>query len=354
MVSSPAPHRGNLATSNPVEAGRQRSVLAALIASVAPQGSDALADALLAEFRTLGRIWTQTPEGLARILGAASPITDLILNARTAAIEAMAGDLRGIVIDPFSATLRQYLSACMGFLPDEVLRVLFLDRSRCLIADEQLQNGSLAQLALSPRTIFRRALEHNAAGLILVHNHPSGDPTPSKEDIVATRQLDQIGRALDVQIIDHIVVAASQTHHIMNREVIAGTRPEATTYTLRSPDSDPRWGDGDAAVANARATARRMLLRRQLIGAEELFGDPAWEMLIDLFIHEAEGKPLSISSLCVTSSIPMSSALRLVQKLCDAGILLRMPDLMDGRRSFIRLAPAVSHRIRAYFEAGPE
>lgn len=75
---------------------------------------------------------------------------------------------------------------------------------------------------------------------------------------------------------------------------------------------------------------RRRILRRQLIGAKELFGEPAWEMLIDLFIHEGEGRPLSTSDLCVTSTIPMSSALRLVQKLCDAGLVDRTPDLMDA------------------------
>lgn len=110
----------------------------------------------------------------------------------------------------------------------------------------------------------------------------------------------------------------------------------------------------DRALENARASTRRRLLRRQLIGADELFGEPAWEMLIDLFVHACERKPISISSLCVTSSIPMSSALRLTQRLCDAGILLRLPDRMDGRRSFIRLQPVIAHRMRAYFEAGPE
>ncbi|WP_412177504.1 JAB domain-containing protein [Sphingobium indicum] len=61
----------------------------------------------------------------------------------------------------------------MGSLPDEVLRILFLDASYRLIADEQLHHGSVRQLELYPRTIFRRAIEHGATGLILVHNHPT-------------------------------------------------------------------------------------------------------------------------------------------------------------------------------------
>src|SRR3546814_12431171 len=94
---------------------------------------------------------------------------------------------------------------------------------------------------------------------------------------------------------------------------------------------------------------RRRILRRQLIGAEELFGEPAWEMLIDLFIHEGEGKPLSISDLFVTSTIPMSSALRLVQKLCNTGLVDLTPDLMDAARSLVRPRPTTAHRLHDYF-----
>ncbi|AQA00636.1 DNA repair protein RadC [Sphingopyxis sp. QXT-31] len=99
---------------------------------------------------------------------------------------------------------------------------------------------------------------------------------------------------------------------------------------------------------------RRRLLRQQLLGAPELFGDPAWEMLVDLFIHECERKPISVTSLCVTPSIPMSSAIRLCQKLCDANLIRRKPDLYDGRRVFVELNPDVSHRLRAYFLAGSD
>lgn len=266
----------------------------------------------------------------------------------------MAGELHGIAIDPFSPSLRRYLIASMGSLSSEVLRVLFLDASRRLIADEQLQHGTLNQLSLHPRTIFRRALEHNAAGVILVHNHPSGDPAPSAADIEVTRRLDQIGQSLEVEIVDHIIVTTAYAHHIMNKDILRGTSPRSWSYTLRNSTGSRPPDAMDLALANARIAVRRRFLRQQLIGAPELFGDPAWEMLVDLFIHQCEGKELSISSLCVTVSISMSSALRLVQKLCDAGILRRIPDPVDGRRSIIRLAPEIAHRLRAYFGEGAE
>ncbi|MGQ2936869.1 MAG: hypothetical protein ACT6RK_22505, partial [Sphingopyxis sp.] len=90
----------------------------------------------------------------------------------------------------------------------------------------------------------------------------------------------------------------------------------------RSPDwrSAP---DAGLALDNAQKAARRRLLRRQLVGAHELFGEPAWDMLIDLFIHEAQAKPVSTSSLCIASGLPMSSALRLLQRLCDTGLVTR-------------------------------
>jgi DNA repair protein RadC len=245
--------------------------------------------------------------------------------------------------------LRDYLILGMGSLPDEHLRVLFLDGRQHLLADEQLQRGTLARLALYPRTIFRRALELNAAGIILVHNHPSRDPTPSEHDIEVTRQLERVGRALEIELVDHIIVADGGTHRI---RISQAERQRARTgfSLLRSPNPAAA---SDIALENAKATLRRRMLREQLFGAPELFGDPAWEMLIDIFIHECEGNPLPVSSLCVTPSIPMSSALRLCQKLCDAGIINRTPDPSDGRRSFVSLAPETAHRIRAYFEEGP-
>ncbi len=259
----------------------------------------------------------QSPEALTKVLGSQSSVVSLLLQARAVAIESLAGDIRGIAIDPFDRRLRQYLIMSMGSLSDERLRILFLDGARHLIADEVVQSGSLAQLSI--------------LSLIQI-----------------------IGRSLNVEIIDHIVVTSTHCHHVVSDDTLAGRPVPSASFTLRSPEGPARTDHGDIALANAKAAMRRRLLRQQLIGAPELFGDPAWEMLIDLFVHECERKRLSISALCVTSSIPMSSALRLAQRLCDAGITRRVPDPIDGRRTFIRLDPVIAHRIRAYFEAGAE
>jgi len=265
--------------------------------------------------------------------------------------ETLRADLADRRIDSLDTGLRRYLTASMGSLTEEHLRVFFLDADRTLVADEQLQQGTLAHMAIYPRTIFRRALELNAAAIILVHNHPSGDPTPSADDIKTTSLLDELGQSLDIELLDHIVVTATQTHHMRHRKTKTVPAPRARSLLLRSPRPAD---EEDRILGNARTAMRRHILRRQLVGAPELFGDPAWDMLLDLFVHECEGRRLSMSSLCAATALPESSAMRLAQRLCDAGLLRRLPDPSDGRRSFMAIAPEIAHRLRAYFAEGPD
>ena len=336
--------------------------MARLVAAVEPEHCEHIAAALLDEFRNLATLWSQTAEAIGRITGDRPAVTAVLTSAREAMLELLGSRVASGAVDPFSPALRDYLIASMGSLPDERLRILFLDGARGLIADEEVQRGTLAQLAFYPRTIFRRALEHNAAALIVVHNHPSGDHRPSEEDVLATRRLDQIGRALDVQILDHIVVTAHQIHHIMSDDMIAGAEARTSSVTLRSSgdlpeeEGEEKEEEEDAAriLENARCALRRRMLRRQLLGSPELFGEPAWDMLLDLFIHECEARPLAMSSLCISAEMPTSSAMKLIQRLCDAEILERIPDPHDGRRSLMRIVPGVAHRLRAYFAEGTE
>lgn len=90
--------------------------------------------------------------------------------------------------------------------PCEILYALFLDNQHRLLAMEELARGSLREAPLYPREIVRRAFEHNAAALILAHNHPSGDPTPSGADQQATRQLAQALLPLDIRLLDHLII----------------------------------------------------------------------------------------------------------------------------------------------------
>lgn len=107
------------------------------------------------------------------------------------------------------ALLLDYLRGQLGHERREVLRVLYLDARLALLTDEIAGIGSIRQVPAYPREIIRRALEIGAAAVIPVHNHPSGDPTPSPEDIELTHRLAGVARELDLQVPDHLIVTQS-------------------------------------------------------------------------------------------------------------------------------------------------
>lgn len=107
--------------------------------------------------------------------------------------------------------LVDYCTAAMGRSPHEEFRVLFLNRKNVLIADEVLNRGTVDHTPVYPREILKRALELSASALILVHNHPSGDPTPSRADIEMTREIVAAARTLKLAVHDHIVVGRGGT-----------------------------------------------------------------------------------------------------------------------------------------------
>jgi DNA repair protein RadC len=95
----------------------------------------------------------------------------------------------------------------MGFEEREQFRVLFLDRKNNLLTDEVQQKGTVDHAPVYPREVARRSIELNATAVILVHNHPSGDPTPSRVDIAMTKEVVAAAKAVGVAVHDHIVIA---------------------------------------------------------------------------------------------------------------------------------------------------
>ena len=104
------------------------------------------------------------------------------------------------------STLMEYCKTAMAHRETEQFRILFLDRKNVLIADEEQAKGTVDHVPVYPREVVKRALELNASALILVHNHPSGDPTPSRSDIDMTRQIEQAAKAVGITVHDHVIV----------------------------------------------------------------------------------------------------------------------------------------------------
>lgn len=118
------------------------------------------------------------------------------------------------------STVREYLSLALGAREHEVFAALFLDAQHRVIAVEELFRGTLAQTSVYPREVVKAALRHNAAALILAHNHPSGVAQPSQADELLTRSLSEALALVDVKVLDHFIVAGNQTLSFAERGLL--------------------------------------------------------------------------------------------------------------------------------------
>jgi DNA repair protein RadC len=150
------------------------------------------------------------PEAAAQIAGDRR-VAELISRVRETHLHALRLPLADRPILSSSSSVVDYLHGKLAHRANECLHVLFLDTRNHLLCDEEAASGSVAAVALHPRAILRRALEIGATALVLVHNHPSGNPTPSIADVEATRRLVVAATSLDIRIHDHLVVARGGT-----------------------------------------------------------------------------------------------------------------------------------------------
>ena len=165
-----------------------------------------IAKALIARFGSFAEVLAARPERLAEVSGiglaAATDIKIVEAAGRRVARSAIEGR-RNL---GSSTAVLAYCRAAMAFMDHEEFRILFLDKKNQLLADEVQGVGTVDHAPVYPREVMRRALELGATALILVHNHPSGDPSPSTADIAMTTQIATLGKALNVVVHDHLVV----------------------------------------------------------------------------------------------------------------------------------------------------
>ncbi len=133
---------------------------------------------------------------------------------------------RRLILDPGAARPRvcspgdaATLVMDMGLLPREALRVLLLDTKNQVVAAPVVYQGSINTVVVRAGELFREAVRHNAASLILAHNHPSGDPTPSPEDIAVTRAVVAAGRLLAIDVLDHLVIGRGRFVSLKERDL---------------------------------------------------------------------------------------------------------------------------------------
>jgi len=165
-----------------------------------------LAKALIAKFGSFAEVISAPESRLREVKGlGASAVTDLKIVQAAASRLARGQVQRKPVLSSWSAVL-DYCRTAMAFEDKEQFRILFLDKRNQLIADERQQTGTVDHTPVYPREVVKRALELSATAIILVHNHPSGDPTPSRADIQMTQSILEIAKPLGISVHDHIIV----------------------------------------------------------------------------------------------------------------------------------------------------
>jgi DNA repair protein RadC len=165
-----------------------------------------LAKELIAKFGSFAEVLAAAPQRLSEIKGIGeAAITDLKIVQAAAGRLARGQVKKRPVLSSWTAVL-DYCRTTMAFADKEQFRVLFLDKRNQLIADELQQTGTVDHTPVYPREVVKRALEVSATAIILVHNHPSGDPTPSRADIQMTQSIVEIAKPLGIAVHDHIIV----------------------------------------------------------------------------------------------------------------------------------------------------
>jgi len=181
-----------------------------LFRAIPRQDVKPLARELLDTFGDFNRVVTATPARLLMVKGVGEAVVQELKIVEAAAQRMMrARVMNRPVLSSWDALL-DYCHTAMAHRETEQFRILFLDRKNVLIADEEQAKGTVDHVPVYPREVVKRGLELNASALILVHNHPSGDPTPSDADISMTHQIQDAARVLGITLHDHLIIGKSR------------------------------------------------------------------------------------------------------------------------------------------------
>lgn len=178
----------------------------ALFAAIPRRDVKPLAKTLIARFGSFADVIAAAPERLMEVDGIGEATVTALKVIQAAALRLSRSQVLNRPALSSWTALIDYCTAAMAREANEEFRILFLDRKNVLIADEVQARGTVDHTPVYPREIVKRALELGASAFILVHNHPSGDPTPSQADIAMTREIANAAKALKIALHDHLVI----------------------------------------------------------------------------------------------------------------------------------------------------
>jgi DNA repair protein RadC len=165
-----------------------------------------LAKELLAKFGSFAEVISAPPKRLAEVEGLGEAAITEFKVVQAAAQRLVKGRVKKRTVLSSWSSVLEYCRTTQAFAEKEHFRILFLDKRNQLIADEVQQSGTVDHTPVYPREVVKRALELSSTAIILVHNHPSGDPTPSRADIQMTQAIVDVAKPLGINVYDHIIV----------------------------------------------------------------------------------------------------------------------------------------------------
>ncbi|MGC1301991.1 MAG: DNA repair protein RadC [Caulobacteraceae bacterium] len=188
----------------------EAEILQLLLARVLPPfaNAEAVANGLIDRFGGVARVLGASRADLARVAG--EEVAAELGLLHEVLLRALAFPLRRREVLSSWEAVKTYLRVRLVGCPREAVHVLFLDKKNQLIAEERLGQGTVDHAPIYPREVVRRALELSASAIVLAHNHPSGDATPSQADIEMTKQVVAAAKALQIAVHDHLIVGADQ------------------------------------------------------------------------------------------------------------------------------------------------
>lgn len=198
-------------------------LLEMLLYNIFPRGdTKPLAKELLNRFPSFAQLLNAPPEAILEVKGAGESVVNYfrVLLDVFSRLHLGVGDREIHVLNNWSSVVN-YCQLTMGFAVTESLRILYLNKRNILIADEEMQRGTIDKVSIFPREIVKKALQHSAAAVIMVHNHPSGDPTPSQADMDMTEQVSEVLSVMNMRLHDHLICAGAKTYSFRANNLLA-------------------------------------------------------------------------------------------------------------------------------------